>query len=164
MAALLLAATLSMPAGALPSTPPATDVAKTAPSQTGVEPSAYRGKFFRAAQEAYRKCVAQREARGQYWTTGSNGFYLGTYQMTHALAHGAVWMMTPELRRVYGDRRGRQIRDELHNTHPTRWHRFYWDMAFYTILNWEHDGSGAHHWRGGRFHCYLGMKHHGGDR
>lgn len=130
----------------------------------GEQTSAYTGKYFIASQEPYRKCVAQREGRHQYWVTGSNGFYLGTYQMTHALARGAVWMMTPELRQMYGDSKGREIRDRLHNTKPTKWGRFYWDMAFYTILNHEHPGSGIHHWYGGRFSCQLGMTHSVGNR
>lgn len=130
----------------------------------GVKPSAYKGDYYIASQEPYRKCVAQREARHQYWTTGSNGKYLGTYQMTHDLAHGAVWMMTPELRRMFGDEEGKRIRDELHSTKPTKWARFYWDMAFYTVLNYEYPGSGEKHWRGGRYGCHIGMTHWGGDR
>lgn len=130
----------------------------------GVQPSAYRGEYYIASQEPYRKCVAQREGRHQYWVTGSNGFYLGTYQMTHALARGAVWMMGPELRRMFGKQEGIRIRKALHATKPTRWDRFYWDMAFYTVLNYEHPGSGLHHWRGGRFPCTLGMTAWGGAR
>lgn len=131
---------------------------------TGAQPSAYRGEFYIASQEPYRKCVAQREGRHQYWVTGSNGMYLGTYQMTHALARGAVWMITPELRRMYGDERGKALRDELFATKPTKWNRFYWDMAFYTVLNYEYPGSGKQHWSGGRFSCRLGMQDWGGDR
>jgi hypothetical protein len=131
---------------------------------TGVQASAYRGEYYIPSQEPYRKCVAQREGRHQYWVTGSNGFYLGTYQMTHALARGAVWMMGPELKRMFGKERGKQIRQELHATKPTKWGRFYWDMAFYTILNYEHPASGQHHWRGGRFSCTVGMTTWGGAR
>lgn len=130
----------------------------------GVQPSAYRGEFYIASQEAYRKCVAQREGRHQYWVTGSNGYYLGTYQMTHALAKGAVWMMGPELKRMFGKERGKQIRQELHATKPTKWGRFYWDMAFYTVLNYKHPASGAKHWAGGRFSCTVGMADWGGNR
>lgn len=130
----------------------------------GVQPSAYQGEYYIKSQEPYRKCVAQREGRHQYWVTGSNGFYLGTYQMTHALARGAVWMMGPELKRMFGKERGKQIRQELHATKPTKWGRFYWDMAFYTVLNYEYPGSGLHHWRGGRFSCTLTMTDWGGAR
>lgn len=130
----------------------------------GVEPSPYRGKYFIPSQEPYRKCVAQREGRHQYWGTGSNGMYLGTYQMTHGLAEGSVWMMTPELRAMYGDEVGKAIRDELFATKPTKWGRFYWDMAFYTVLNWEYPGSGEKHWRGGRYGCRIGMQDWDPDR
>jgi len=127
-------------------------------------PSAYRGEYFIASQEPYRMCVAQREGRFQYWGTGGNGYYLGTYQMSKPLTRGAVWMITPELRDMYGDKRGRQIRDRLFATKPTKWNRFYWDMAFYTVLNWEGPGSGRDHWAGGRFSCRLGMTDWGGAR
>lgn len=164
MAAILLATSLAMPTGSMPVQPPPTSVPKTAPSQTGVEASAYEGEFYRPEQEPYRMCVAQREGRGNYWGTGSNGRYLGTYQMTAELASGAVWMMAAELRDAYGDKAGRDLRRELHDTHPTKWDRFYWDMAFYTILNWEAEGSGAGHWAGGRFSCWLGMTDHAEGR
>lgn len=153
MAAVLLAASLSMPMGSLPAAPPEVGVPKAAPSQTGIAASSYRGRYYRPHQEGYRKCVAWREARGQYWTTGSNGRYVGTYQFTRALARGAVWMMAKELRATYGKRLGRQIRVELHETDPTRWDRFYWDMAFYTVLNWNGVASGAKHWNAQRNHC-----------
>lgn len=158
LAGAALAVVLLAPTGELPATPPTVPTAKTDPGQTGIAPSAYRGKYYRAGHEPYRKCVAQREGRGQYWGTGSNGMYLGTYQMTVGLTRGAVWMMTKELRAFYGDKRGKELRDQLFNTKPTRWHRFYWDMAFYTVLNWERDGRGVGHWRGGRFSCSLGMQ------
>ena len=164
MSAFLLAAALTVPTGTPTTDPPPVAVPKTAESQTGVEASAYTGRYYRPKHEPYRMCVAQREGRGNYWGTGSNGLYLGTYQMTAALASGAVWMMGEELREMYGDRLGRQIRRELHDTRPTLWHRFYWDMAFYTILNWEGEGNGAKHWRGGRFHCHLDLDEYGGDR
>ena len=162
--AAVLAATLTLTPAGMPADPPPVKTSKNAPSQTGIEPSAYRGKHYRPGQEPYRKCVAQREGRGQYWGTGGNGYYLGTYQMSRPLTRGAVWMMTKELRAVYGDRRGKQIRDRLFDTKPTKWHRFYWDMAFYTVLNWDHAASGAKHWRGGRFHCNPSMTYWGGER
>jgi len=161
IAAIALTALTATPALATTKEPPAINPAGIVEGQ---QPSAYRGKHFIASQEPYRICVAQREGRHQYWITGSNGFYLGTYQMTHELARGAVWMITPELRQMFGDKKGREIRDQLHNTKPTKWNRFYWDMAFYTILNWEHPGSGQHHWRGGRFSCTLGMQHSVGNQ
>lgn len=146
IAPLLLAATLAF-------TPPPVSVDKNDPGQTGYQPSAYTGQFYDPQQEPYRKCVGQREGRFQYWTTGNNGMYESTYQMTDALIAGASWMMRPELKRMFGKNRGKEIGERLLNTPGRKWHRFYMDMAFYTILNWDGDWSGKHHWRGGRWHC-----------
>ena len=132
--------------------------------ETGPEPSAYRGKFYNPADEGYRLCVAQREGRHQYWGTGSNGLYVGTYQMTRALARGAVWMMAKEWRAEYGAALARKMRQALHSTHPRTWSREIWDQAFWTVLNWEEPRSGAFHWRGGRFHCQPGMTWNGGNK
>lgn len=148
----------------LPEKPPAPVAAKSDPNQTGRQPSAYTGKYYHPDLEPYRQCVGQREGRFQYWVTGSNGFYESTYQMTDALVRGAAWMITPELKRTYGPEKGREIRDTLLDTPGSRWSRFYMDMAFWTILNWEHKTSGAHHWAGGRFSCQPGMSNYGGNR
>ncbi|HEY7824666.1 MAG TPA: hypothetical protein VIG24_17625 [Acidimicrobiia bacterium] len=160
LSALILAAAPAAQADH-PSSPP---VINPPGKVEGMKPSAYRGKYFIASQEPYRKCVAQREGRFQYWGTGGNGYYLGTYQMSKPLTRGAVWMITPELREMYGDKRGKRIRDRLFATKPTKWHRFYWDMAFYTVLNYEYPTSGVKHWAGGRFHCRPDMTHWGGER
>lgn len=164
LAAAALAVALVVPAGSMPADPPAIKIAKSHPNQTGVQDSAYRGDYYRADQEPYRKCVGQREGRHQYWGTGGNGYYLGTYQMSKPLTRGSVWMITKELRRTYGDKQGRAIRDRLFEVKPTKWNRFYWDMAFYTVLNWEHRASGAKHWAGGRFSCHPTMTSWGGAR
>lgn len=161
MAAAALAAALLMPASSMPSTPPPL---LTEVKETGPQPSEYRGKFYNPADENYRLCVAQREGRHQYWGTGSNGLYVGTYQMTRALARGAVWMMAKEWRAQYGARTAREMRITLHSTHPRKWSRAVWDQAFWTVLNWEGPRSGAHHWRGGRFSCTPGMAWDGGTR
>jgi hypothetical protein len=145
-------------------TPPQVVATKSDPNQTGKQISAYRGKYFAPSMEPFRQCVAQREGRHQYWGTGSNGLYQGTYQMTAALVRGAAWMMAPELKRLYGPQRGREIRDTLLSTPGSKWSRYYSDMSFWTILNWEGQGSGAHHWRGGRYGCTTTMKDWGGSK
>lgn len=160
IAALLLAAAVTLSPAA--DKAPVVTVAEDHPSQTGIKTSKYKGEFFVAALEPYRKCVAWREGRGQYWTTSSNGYYMGTYQFNKPLAAGAVWMITPELRRMYGDKKGRALRDELHATKPTKWNRFYWDMAFWTVLNWEGTGSGANHWKAVKRPCQHLMVGFGG--
>jgi hypothetical protein len=136
---------------------------KADPGQTGIQPSAYVGRYYRAALEPFRKCIAQREGRGQYWITGSGGRYQSTYQMTPALVRGAAWMMTAELKAMH-PKAWRGIRDTLLRTPGSRWHRQYMDQAFWTIVNWDHDLAGAPHWAGGRFHCTPGMRHWGGPR
>lgn len=150
MGAAVLAVALLAPTALPPSPPPVTASAKD-PAQTGVRGSAYRGDYFRQSQEAYRKCVGQREGRFQYWGTGSNGFYEGTYQMTDALITGAAWMMGRELRKTYPNWKG--IRGQLLDTPGHKWGRFWQDMAFYTVMNRRGDGVGATHWAGGRHVC-----------
>jgi hypothetical protein len=139
---------------AAPTPPPLTAVER----ETGPEPSAYTGKYFNPADESYRLCVGQREGRHQYWGTGSNGRYQGTYQMTRELVRGAVWMAEKEWRQLYGARKAREMRRILHDTPPSRYSREIWDQLFYTVLNWEGRHSGAHHWAGGRYSCQPGMK------
>lgn len=151
LAALLLTGSVVTPA--TDPVPPPTSIATTHPDQTGARPSAYKGRFYRAFMEQYRRCIAQREGRHQYGTTGSGGHYEGTYQMTDALAIGAAWMMQPELKRLFGTTQGRDIAARLRATPMHRWHRFYQDMAFWTVLNINGTGHGARHWAGGRFTC-----------
>ncbi len=160
---MLLAGALLLAPVATETAPPVV-VAKTDPAQTGIKTSAYKGKFFQKKNEEYRKCVAQREGRGQYWGTGSNGLYQGTYQMTKALAIGAAWMMRPELRTMFGKERGETISYILRHRPAHTWNRYYQDMAFWTVLGWRGDGAGAHHWAGGRHSCRLGMASYGGNR
>ena len=131
---------------------------------TGRQASAYTGQHYNPADEPYRQCVAQLEGHFQYWGTGSNGLYQGTYQMTMPLAHGAVWMMQKEWARLYGRDTAKAMRQTLHDTPPRKWSREIWDQAFWTVLNWDGPRSGAHHWQGGRHHCQLGMKTYGGNR
>ena len=128
-------------------------VAHNATAQTGAQPSAYQGKFYTKATEKKRLCIGQREGRFQYWGTGSNGLYQGTYQVTKELAIGAAWMMRKELRYMWGHTVGTEISRMLRVTPAHKWHRFYQDMMFFTIANWQHEGSGLKHWRGGRYGC-----------
>lgn len=128
----------------------------------GSAPSAYTGRYYNPTDEGYRKCVAQREGRFQYWVTGANGRYVGTFQFTRALARGAVWMMAKEWADLYGPAKARDMRHKLHAVDPTRWSREVWDQAFWTVLNWNGPRSGAKHWRGGRFTCTPGMAWAGG--
>lgn len=162
-ATLLVVAIAGPVRAATPPFPPAVVATKADPDQTGVRSSAYTGRYYRAVDENYRRCIAQREGRGQYWITGRNGFYQGTYQMTPALVRGAAWMMTAELRAMWPTH-WRVVRDTLLDTPGHLWSRFYADMAFWTVLGWNGPRSGAHHWAGGRFTCTPGMTHSVGNR
>lgn len=162
-AAVLAAAIALTPASTMPAAPPDATAPPSASSQNGMEPSAYTGRKYRPQDEAYRRCVAQREGRHQYGVTGSNGLYQGTYQKTAALVRGAAWEMRDELIDTWGSA-GKATFRILHTTPGHRWSRFYQDMAFWTILNARGDRSGAKHWAGGRFTCTPGMDHWGGSR
>ena len=136
-----------------PQTAPQVHMTKADPIQTGIQDSAYKGKYYRKTQERVRKCIGQREGRFQYWGTGSHGKYQSTYQMTAPLLRGAAWMMGDELRQMFGKKQGNRIQYRLLHTQGKYWHRFYMDMAFYVVANWKHDGSGLRHWNGGRWVC-----------
>ena len=152
MAAAVMIAAMLVPT-AMPITPPSVSVSVDDPAQTGVRGSAYTGKYYRASQENYRKCVGRREGFFQYWGTGSMGFYEGTYQMTDALFTGAAWMIGRELKATYAN--WEVVRAQLLDTPGHKWGRFWQDMAFYTVLNWRGDGVGASHWAGGRYGCKI---------
>jgi hypothetical protein len=151
MIALLLTASIALTG--VPATPVPIVMHKHDAVQTGAQPSAYRGKFYSKTIEKTRLCVGQREGRFQYWGTGSNGFYEGTYQVTDALATGAAWMMRKELREMWGHTVGTEISRMLRNNPAHKWHRFYQDMMFFTVASWNGEGSGLKHWRGGRYAC-----------
>lgn len=161
---LLMTIVLIAPPQVEPAPMPKVIATRIDPNQTGRKPSAYTGIYYKENLEPYRQCVAQREGRNQYWGTGNNGRYQSTYQMTPTLVRGAAWMMTAELKSAYGKSKGLKIRDILLKTPGKRWARQWMDQAFWTILNWRGEASGAQHWVGGRFSCYPGMTNYGGDR
>jgi hypothetical protein len=118
----------------------------------GVEPSLYRGRFYRAHLETKRRCIVHRESNGHYFSISRSG-YRGAYQMSAALAQGVTWMMLPEHQVLLGDQVARELLARLRQTPANRWPRYWQDAAFSTIHNWEYTGSGASHWYGGRWHC-----------
>ena len=127
---------------------------------SGWERSAYRGKFYNADQEPYRKCVGFREASFGYTARGGGnldgvpgGDYGGTYQMSPALQRGVTWMLYKELKQEVGKKEAKRLTRILRSIPAEKWNRYWQDAAFYTILNWKHKGSGAHHWAGGRWSC-----------
>jgi hypothetical protein len=157
-AALMLSPTLVVtPVVPIPAIAPAPVAAKSDPNQTGLQPSAYKGDYFDPTMEPYRRCVAYREGRFQYWGTGANGRYESTYQMSDALVVGAAWMMTDELKATFGPEKGLEIRDTLLDTPGRKWSRYYMDMAFWTVVNWEGRASGASHWAAQKTACHPSM-------
>ena len=119
----------------------------------GVESSLYRGKYYRAAIEPKRRCIAQRESEGHYDVVSGSGLYFGAYQVSRELARGATWMMVKEHKALMGAKSARATLAKLRATPMNRWPRYWQDAAFHTVMNWEHTGSGAAHWAGGRWHC-----------
>ena len=150
LTSLILAATIATTSAIAP---PPVVVPTTATVQTGVKASAYHGKFYRKQYESKRRCIVKRESNGHYFSTNRSSGYFGAYQMNRALAVGAGWMMRDELKEMFGATVGTELARKLRKTEPHKWHRFYQDMAFWTIAEWRGDGSGLHHWRGGRFAC-----------
>ena len=152
---ILAAAVMAGPSAPSPVVPtPDTSVAASSPLMTGLK-TPYRGRYWRPSQRRYTLCVLRRESNANWFSTNSAGGYRGAFQFNDALAHGATWMITPELRQIFGSKAGREIAARLRATPVNRWAPWYQHMAFATVLNWERDGRGAKHWAGGRFACSL---------
>ena len=131
-----------------------TTASPEATDRRGVEPSLYRGRFYRSSVERVRLCIVRRESEGIYTVRGGGGNrYYGAYQMNDDLADGATWMMLPEAKQLLGESVARALMAQLRETPVTRWSRYWQDAAFFTIYNWERPGSGREHWAGGRWHC-----------
>lgn len=118
----------------------------------GVEPSLYRGRYYRSSVEKKRRCIVRRESEGHYDVVSRNGYH-GAYQVSARLARGATWMMLREHKAVLGAKAAAAVLSKLRKLPMSKWPRYWQDAAFHTIYNWERTGSGAHHWRGGRWHC-----------
>jgi hypothetical protein len=119
----------------------------------GVEPSLYRGTFYRSTIEAKRKCIVDRESEGHYDVVNPSGAYRGAYQVSAQLARGATWMMLKEHKKLMGSKTAKQTLAQLRTKPMNTWPRYWQDAAFHTVANWEHTGSGIAHWGGGRWHC-----------
>ena len=122
-------------------------VSKATLDRTGVQPSLYRGKYYRPSLERVRQCIVSRESSGHYFSVSHSGTYRGAYQMSPALARGATWMMFPEFKKILGEKAAEVAMLRLRTTSMHKWTRFWQDAAFSTVYNWEHANSGASHWR-----------------
>lgn len=119
----------------------------------GVEPSLYRGRFFRPAAEERRLCIVKRESEGHYDVVNPSGSYFGAYQVSKALARGVTFMMAREHRQLMGEAKAKDILGRLRGRPMNTWPRYWQDAAFHTIMNWDGTLSGASHWAGGRWSC-----------
>ena len=119
----------------------------------GVEPSLYRGRYFKAKAEERRLCIVKRESEGEYDVINPTGSYFGAYQVSRPLARGVTFMMLPEHKKLMGTAKAKKVLAQLRSTPMNTWPRYWQDAAFHTIINWEGTLSGASHWAGGRWHC-----------
>lgn len=119
----------------------------------GVQPSLYRGRYFRKAIEVKRRCIVRRESMGHYTSVNPTGSYRGAYQVSAALARGATWMMLREHEGLMGRQSAAAAMADLRATPFNAWPRYWQDALFSTVANWRHTGSGLRHWAGGRWHC-----------
>ena len=109
----------------------------------GVEPSLYRGRFFKASKESIRRCIVKRESEGQYDVRGGGGNrYFGAYQMSDALADGATHMMLKEHKKILGEKTARSLMKQLRQMPPNAWPRYWQDAAFSTVYNWKSQHAG----------------------
>lgn len=115
----------------------------------------YRGHFWIKSQKKYTKCVMHYESRSHWDSTARADGYFGAFKFTKPLTRGATFMMTKELRFIWGDAMGRFIAKDLRATEMHKWLPFYQAMAFATVLNWEGAGSGQSHWAAQRNRCFL---------
>jgi muramidase (phage lysozyme) len=119
------------------------------PSMHGYKKSVYRGKFYRANQEHYRKCVMQRESNHTYGARNhpSVSSAAGAYQfLDKSWRPGLAHMIFPELKKDYGKQLAVAIRKELIKTPIEKWSREMQDRGFFTVLNYNGNWSGKKHW------------------
>jgi hypothetical protein len=117
----------------------------------GYAPSVYRGKYYRASQESWRKCVMWRESKYRYGARNKSGSSAaGAYQfLDHAWrkrSGSLPWMMHAENKKRFGAKHAAEILTVLRATPIERWGRPWQDQAFFTALNYNGPWSGKHHW------------------
>ncbi len=110
----------------------------------GVLPSLYRGRWYVAKAESFRRCIVRKETHGNYRAVGAGGRYRGAYQLNRRLAIGTTHRMLREVRKEMGPEGVALVR-ELRRTPTQQWNRYWQDRAFWTA--WDR-GDGRSHWRG----------------
>lgn len=112
----------------------------------GARPSLYRGKYYHADQERFRRCVAAREGSFTYMVRGgSNRHYHGTYQFNDTdWRRGLSYMMQAESKAT-GDGLAQEAA-ALRKVPIHKWNRYWQDRAFFTALNVRGKWMGRPHW------------------
>lgn len=111
----------------------------------GYEKSLYRGKYYRADQEGFRRCVMDRESNFSYRAANGSSSARGAYQfLDNSWRDGLVHMMRSESRKTNDG-----LRDDaksLFNKPIHTWSRYWQDRAWFTAMNYNGAWSGKHHW------------------
>ena len=120
---------------------------------TGIHESLYRGEWYNPKHEGTRRCIVERESRGNYRAANKSSSARGAYQfLDRQWRDGLVWMMLDE------EPKGSPKRDEIRDLRDVpihKWNRYYQDRAFWTAYR---HGQGAHHWHYPPKPCPAGMK------
>jgi hypothetical protein len=117
----------------------------------GYRPSVYQGRYYKASQESFRKCVMMRESSYRYGARNRSGSSAaGAYQFLDNAwrknSGSLPWMMHAENKKVYGSAEAKKILRVLKSTPIERWGRAWQDQAFFTALNFNGAWSGKKHW------------------
>lgn len=106
-------------------------VTRTARVVAGILPSAYRGPYYDARWESFRRCVVKRESNGHYDARNPTSSASGAYQFLRAWT-ATIQKWTGEHVPIY------------------QMSRYAQDLAFWRALN---HGKGARNWAGGGYSC-----------
>jgi len=99
----------------------------------GILPSAYKGPYYDARFESFRRCVVKRESEGRYGALNHGSGAAGAYQFMPSWTR-TIQKWTGEYVPIYAMSRYAQ------------------DLAFWRAFN---HGKGASNWAGGRWYCGL---------
>jgi len=129
-------------------------MSKAANDLHGYELSLYRGKYYNAGQESWRKCVMWRESNYNYNLIGAgyNWPYHGAYQFHNVnWKRGLIIMMAKESKQTKDGLNGEARK--LKHKNINQWNRYWQDRALFTALNYNGPYSGAHHWAMTNYGC-----------
>lgn len=120
-------------------------LSKDARDRKGYEKSLYRGKYYYADQERFRKCVMSRESHHNYRAANRSSSARGAYQfLDNHWRDGLVHMMLKESKKS-DDGLNKKIR-RLFDKPIHTWDRYMQDRAFFTAMNYNGKWSGKKHW------------------